>query len=163
MAKVVIALGSNLGDRKKHLSQARQFLSTLGADSLEASSIYETEPVGEASTYEYYNAVCLLETGLDALMLLHQLKWYEQQYGRDPGAPRWANRTIDLDIIDYGRQVICNGRLKVPHPEYHCRLFVLEPLREIWADWTDVRTGAGIESLIASSPKIGITKKSLNW
>lgn len=163
MAQVVIALGSNLGDRRMHLSQARRFLSTLGGTSLVASSIYETEPVGEASTFEYFNAVCSFEAGLDAFSLLMQLKQYEQRYGRDPDAPRWANRTIDLDIIDYGRQEICDGRLKVPHPEYHNRLFVLEPLREIWPDWTDVRTGTGIGSLIASSPRIGITKLSLNW
>lgn len=163
MAKVVIALGSNLGDREKHLTEARRFLSLIGGTSLLASSIYETEPVGEASTFHYFNAVCSLDTDLDANELLLLLKQYEQRYGRDPDAPRWANRTIDLDIIDYERQVILNGRLMVPHPEYHKRLFVLEPLREICPDWTDLRTGDSIDKMIATSPKIGISKTNLNW
>ncbi len=163
MAKAVIALGSNLGDRLSHLVYARKFLSTISSASVAASSIYETEPVGEASTHRYYNAVCCIETDLDPLTLLDALKQYEQQYGRDPSAPQWSNRTIDLDIIDYDRQVITRQRLLVPHPEYQKRLFVLEPLREIIPDWTDAGTGRSVADLIASAPKIEVLKTGLNW
>ncbi len=163
MAKAVIALGSNLGDRLAHLAHARRFLSTLSTVPPAASSIYETEPVGEASTHSYYNAVCCIETGLDAMSLLEELKRYEQEYGRDPAAPRWSNRTIDLDIIDYDRQVISRQRLHVPHPEYDRRLFVLVPLREILPGWRDVRSGETVDALIAASPKIEVSKTSLKW
>ncbi len=163
MAKAVIALGSNLGDRLSHLVKARQFLSTLSSTPVIASSIYETEPVGLASTHMYYNAVCCIDTGLDAFSLLESLKNYEKQHGRDPSAPRWANRTIDLDIIDYDRQIISRQRLHVPHPEYENRLFVLEPLREILPDWTDIRSGDPVDALIASSPKIEVLKTGVNW
>jgi 2-amino-4-hydroxy-6-hydroxymethyldihydropteridine diphosphokinase len=163
MAKAVIALGSNLGDRQAHLAHARRFLSTLGSVTPLASSIYETEPVGDASTHSYFNAVCEIETELDAMSLLEALKAYEREYGRDPAAPRWSNRTIDLDIIDYDRQIIVRQRLNVPHPEYHTRLFVLVPLREILPGWRDVRTGEHIDALIADSPKIEVSKTSLKW
>ncbi len=163
MAKAVIALGSNLGDRLAHFANARRFLSTLSTVPPEASSIYETEPVGEASTHPYFNAVCAIETELDAMSLLDVLKRYEQEYGRDPSAPRWSNRTIDLDIIDYGRQVISRQRLQVPHPEYGNRLFVLVPLREVLPGWRDVRSGQTVDELIASSPKIEVSKTSLKW
>ena len=163
MAKAVIALGSNLGDRLAHMSHARRFLSTLSTVPPVASSIYETEPVGEASTHRYYNAVCAIETELDAMSLLEALKGYEQEYGRDPSAPRWSNRTIDLDIIDYDRQVIARQRLHVPHPEYEKRLFVLDPLQEILPGWRDVRSGETVDALIASSPRIEVSKTSLKW
>lgn len=163
MAQVVIALGSNLGDRRSHLSRARRFLSELSSSPLLASSIWETEPVGEQSTHMYYNAVCQLETDLDAIPLLEELKTYEQKYGRDPAAPAWSNRTIDLDIIDYDRRVISRQRLLVPHPEYQKRRFVLEPLREILPDWTDVKSGRSIDRMIAECPKIEVFKTRVNW
>lgn len=163
MAQVVIALGSNLGERRSHLTKARRFLASLSSSPITASSIYETEPVGEASTRMYYNAVCRIETGLEAMSLLEQLKTYEQQYGRDPTSPRWANRTIDLDIIDYNRQIINRQRLVVPHPEYEKRLFVLQPLQEIFPDWQDVRSGKKVSTLIAEAPKIEVLKTRVNW
>ncbi len=163
MAKAVIALGSNLGDRQAHLARALSFLSMLGTTHPLASSIYETEPVGDASTHPYFNAVCEVETELDAMSLLEALKAYERDYGRDPASPRWSNRTIDLDIIDYDRQVISRQRLHVPHPEYHMRLFVLVPLQEILPGWRDVRTGEPVDALITASPKIEVSKTSLKW
>ncbi len=163
MAQVVIALGSNLGNRASHLTQAKAFLTTLSRRPLIISSIYETEPVGEASTKMYYNAVCAMETTLPPLQLLDRLKKYEQDYGRDPTAPRWSNRTIDLDIIDYNRQVISEDTFRVPHPHYAERLFVLHPLQEIFPNWEDLPSGKSIDTLIASAPKIEVFKKEVNW
>lgn len=163
MAKAVIALGSNLGDRLTHFRHARRFLSGLSTQPVVASSIYETEPVGEASTHMYYNAVCCIDTRLDAMSLLEAMKDYERDYGRDPSAPRWSNRTIDLDIIDYGRQVIEQQRIRVPHPQYARRLFVLIPLQEILPDWKDARSGLPIDRMIADSPKIQVLKTGVNW
>ncbi len=163
MAQVVVALGSNLGDRRAHLASAKAFLSTLSSTPVAASAIYETEPVGEISTRTYFNAVCSFRTDLPPFSLLEQLKMYENHHGRDSEAPRWSNRTIDLDIIDYDRMVIARQRLHVPHPEYSKRLFVLCPLQEIHPDWTDLRTGRTIDEMITVSPKIEVFKTDLNW
>ncbi|MDG5768195.1 2-amino-4-hydroxy-6-hydroxymethyldihydropteridine diphosphokinase [Balneolales bacterium ANBcel1] len=163
MAQAVIALGSNLGDRAAHMSKARAFLGSLSESSLVVSAIYETEPVGEASTHMYYNAVCAFQTRLEPMELLEKLKRYEQEYGRDPSAPRWSNRTIDLDIIDFNRETISRQRLQVPHPEYTRRLFVLLPLQELFPEWTDLRSGTPISDMIASAPKIDVFKKGVNW
>ena len=163
MAQVVIALGSNLGDRRSHLSKARQFLAELGNGRMLQSSIYETEPVGETSTGWYYNAICCFETRLKPLSLLESLKEYETRHGRDPEAPPWSNRTIDLDIIDYDRSKYARQRLLVPHPEYHKRRFVLAPLQEVLPDWADLQTGKPIDELIDQAPEIEVFKKKLNW
>ncbi len=104
-----------------------------------------------------------MRTMLPPLELLEQLKQYEQRYGRDPSAPRWANRTIDLDIIDYDRQIISQQRLHVPHPEYDKRLFVLQPLSEIFFFFFDFRSGQSINSLIATAPKIEVFKTRVIW
>lgn len=163
MAEVIIALGSNIGNRQKHLSHAGDFLATISTTPIVRSSIYETEPVGEVSTRMYYNAVCRFKVDMDAISLLEKLKQYEQKYGREPSAPRWANRTIDLDIIDYDRQVITRQRLVVPHPEYEHRLFVLQPLQEIHPDWQDIRSGRHISELITDAPKIEVFKTRVIW
>lgn len=163
MAEVIIALGSNLGDRHHHLMQARSFLSDISDTPLLASSIYETEPVGQSSTHYYYNAVCRFGTRFGPLELLEHLKEYERQHGRDLSSPRWANRTIDLDIIDFDRRTIHWQRLNVPHPDYHKRLFVLAPLQEIIPEWCEVSTNRPVDELIAAAPKIEVFKTSLIW
>lgn len=163
MAQVIIALGSNLGNRIDHLSRAKHFLSTLANGQVRYSSVFETEPVGEASTHTYLNAVCSFDTSLDALSLLEELKSYEHEHGRDLNAPRWANRTIDLDIIDYNRAIINRQRLQVPHPDYHKRLFVLVPLKELLPGWTELATGEPIDALITRADEIQILKTVAKW
>lgn len=163
MAFVIIALGSNLGDRRAHLARAKKFLSFLSTEPLLCSSIYETEPVGVASPFYYYNAVCVLKVTQPPEALLGQLKNYEQQSGRDLSAPRFSDRTIDLDLIDYDGLIFNKPNFTLPHSGYRKRLFVLQPLQEILPDWQDPETAEAIDTLIDKAPKIEVFKTNLIW
>lgn len=159
---VIVALGSNLGDRKASLARAKEFLTTLAVSQLRASSIYRSDPLGPAR-HEFLNAVVAFETVLKPEELLTQFKSFEWQSGRDPKAPRWSDRPIDLDIIAYGSHSLSTTELQLPHPEYTGRLFVLLPLAELYPDWTDPLTGKSIGQMIEEAAQIGITKTNMEW
>lgn len=162
MATVTVGIGSNIGDRHRHLSQARAFLGRLAASGLRASSIYLCEPVGP-SERNFFNAAVQLETDLEPVPFIRQLKKYEREHGRPSDHPRWTARTIDLDIIAYGNLVIHEDNLIIPHPEYRERLFVLLPLQELDADWCDPETGRPIGELVKQAPPLIIHKTKLAW
>lgn len=126
-----LAVGSNLGDRENYLDQARQLISkTSGIYFLQASRIYETEPVGGPVQGKYLNAVLEIETELAPETLLAVLLEIEKKLGRIRTVPN-GPRTIDLDILFYGEQVIHLPGLQVPHPRLHMREFVLKPLMDL--------------------------------
>lgn len=159
---VIVALGTNLGDRHKNLINAKKFLSGLALSPLHCSSIYETEPIGPSQHY-YLNAVIQLETKWSASQLINLFKNYERAQGRDMKAPRWSDRIIDLDIIAYGQNVFSSGILRIPHPEYPKRRFVLLPLEEINSNWTDPVSGRTIEEMITAAQDMFIRKTDLQW
>lgn len=143
--KVAIALGSNLGDRRTHLDRAVAHLHS-SISQLVVSRYYETEPVGVGPQPRFLNAVLTGKTALSPRALLDTLLAWEAAEGRErpfPGAPR----TLDLDLIFYGEWIIDEPGLIVPHPRFRERLFVLEPLAEIAADWIDPVTGATVGEL----------------
>ncbi len=162
METVVIALGSNVGDRQQHLTDGRKFLEGITQESLEKSSIYISEAVGP-STRPFLNSVVTIQSNRSPLDLLDQLKQFETDHGRDPSSPRWSARTIDLDIIDFGHQKFESDRLRLPHPEYQNRLFVLLPLREVCPQWTDPINDKSIDDLISEAPELIIHRTELNW
>ncbi len=159
---VYIALGSNLGDRLEYLRKAYQFLNDLSEHPIIASPIYESEPVGP-SDCDYLNAVARITTSFTPLELLAKCKSFEGDIGRDPNAPPWSNRVIDLDIIFYDDLRLNDGKLKIPHPSYHERLFVLLPLQKLIPDGRDPMSGMFIEEMITCAPKIRITETNLSW
>jgi 2-amino-4-hydroxy-6-hydroxymethyldihydropteridine diphosphokinase len=127
-----IAVGSNLGDRRRTIEQAIEKLgASLGVRVLRRSALLENPAVGgPADSPAFLNGVVEIETTLDAHALLRRLLEIEQELGRDR-RQRWEPRPIDLDLILFGDQEVQDDRLKVPHPRMHERRFVLAPLAEI--------------------------------
>jgi 2-amino-4-hydroxy-6-hydroxymethyldihydropteridine diphosphokinase len=121
-----IGLGSNLGDREASIREAARL---IGARRL--STVAETEPWGNEQQPMFLNAVAEVETELDPRPLLDRLLEVERQLGRERDGVHWGPRTIDLDLLLYGDNVIDEPGLTVPHPFLRERRFVLEPLAEL--------------------------------
>jgi len=148
LSSVVIALGSNVGDRESHLAFAIERLGSV-LSHLRASTFHDTAPVGVGPQSRYLNAVVVGETKLSPPALMHHLLAIEQERGRKrphPGAPR----TLDLDLILYSTEVIDEPGLRVPHPRFRERLFVLEPLSEVAGSMVDPETGKTIDQLLSA-------------
>lgn len=144
--RAFVGLGSNLGERESLIRQALEALSGLPETTLlRASSLYDTEPVGETDQPDFLNAVALLDTQLTARQLLWNLLLIEKRLGR-VRTQKWGPRTIDLDLLLYGDQIIEDADLRVPHPELTRRAFVLVPLTELDPSLVHPESG---ESLVA--------------
>lgn len=132
MHKVFIGIGSNIGERLRHLQEAVDRLALLAETEVCAvSAIYMTEPVGESEQNRFYNGVLQIETSLEPEELRRQCKTIEQELGRPDAYPRWSPRVIDLDILLYDDLCLHTETLTIPHPELHCRKFVLIPLLDL--------------------------------
>ena len=128
---VYLSLGSNVGDRTANLHAAIEDLREIG-DVAEISSFYETEPVEFAAQPWFLNCVVKLNTGKMPRQLLASLMQIERAHGRNRMKERTKGpRSLDMDILLFGRAVIDTPELTVPHPAMHQRRFVLEPLAEI--------------------------------
>jgi len=147
MTRAYIGLGANLGDAARQVERAIMALGDLGR--VRASSLYRSEPLGDADQPWYVNAVAALDTELDAHELLARLHRLERRFGRAPGRPRWASRELDLDLLMYGDRVCAEADLVLPHPGLAERRFVLEPLAELEPGARDPRTGRSMAELLA--------------
>ena len=146
--QVAIALGSNLGDREAAFRFALDRLTEF-VSNLTISNFIETDPEGEGLQDQprYLNAAAVGETSLNARAILDRLLEIEQSYGRArpyPGAPR----TLDLDLILLGETIDQSPGLRVPHPRFRERLFVLGPLSEVAAAMVDPVTGQSVVELL---------------
>jgi 2-amino-4-hydroxy-6-hydroxymethyldihydropteridine diphosphokinase len=129
--RAFVGLGSNLGDREAQIRLAIDELARLPQTRLSrASSLYDSEPLGEVEQPNFLNAVAQLDTELTARQLLWNLLLVERRLGR-VRTTRWGPRAIDLDLLLYADLVVDESDLQVPHPELTRRSFVLVPLVEI--------------------------------
>lgn len=157
--QVFIGLGGNIGDSITIVEEALQRLDNIRQTRLSGrSSLYRSEAIGDIPQDDYINAAARLETSLEPLALLLELQAIEHAYyrQRDP-AQHWGPRTLDLDIILFGNRVINDSHLTIPHPEFHQRRFVLEPMFEIGGDFYITGHGS-LSYLLARSPKIEMSK-----
>jgi 2-amino-4-hydroxy-6-hydroxymethyldihydropteridine diphosphokinase len=147
MPPVAIALGSNLGDRRAHLEWAIERL-RASLSNLRISDMLETEPVDVPDVQpRYLNAVVVGESADSAEALLATLRRLEDERGRTRRSFR-AARTLDLDLILYGDEVIKTSDLEVPHPRFRSRRFVVGPLASLAPDWRDPVSGRTMEELL---------------
>ncbi|OGL43560.1 MAG: 2-amino-4-hydroxy-6-hydroxymethyldihydropteridine diphosphokinase [Candidatus Schekmanbacteria bacterium RBG_16_38_10] len=135
MKKSYISIGSNLGDRTYFINTAINYLTaSKNITILRQSSIYETEPEGKIDQPKFLNCIVELETKYTSIELLHKLQEIENKLGR-VRAERWGPRTLDMDILFYGNEIVDCEKLTIPHPLIAERRFVLEPLSELIPDF----------------------------
>jgi len=137
MTLAYIAIGSNLSSPLEQVNAAVQALGEIPQSRLvKVSAFYRTPPLGPQDQPDYLNAAVVLETSLDAETLLDNTQRIELQQGRQRKAERWGPRTLDLDIMLFGDEVINTDRLTVPHYDMKNRGFMLWPLWEVAPELT---------------------------
>ncbi len=156
---VVLALGSNLGDRAATLRAAtRELASSPGLRLVAVSGVYETDPVGGPDNQPaYLNAVLVLRSALPASSILSTAQSVEARHGRTREV-RWGPRTLDVDVIAVGAEISDDPELVLPHPRAHERGFVLVPWLE--ADPAAVLPGWGpLADLVAPAIVVGVVAR----
>ena len=133
MIDVFLLLGSNLGDRRLFLQKAIDLIEADIAPVVNQSSVYETQSWGKSDAPDYLNQVIQLKTNLSPRDVLQKALYIENILGRKR-KEKWGSRTMDIDILFYGQDVISEPDLVIPHPELHNRRFTLVPLSEIAPD-----------------------------
>ena len=154
---VVLALGSNVGDRLANLQLAIDGLDGEGISVTAVSGVFETTPIGGPAQDDYLNAVLTAETSLTARQVLARCARAETAAGR-VRTVRWGPRTLDVDIITYGDQSSDDPDLTLPHPRAHERAFVLVPWQDI--DPAAVLPGSGpVADLLAVIGTAGVRRR----
>lgn len=137
--RAAIAIGSNIGERLNYLQDAVDQLASLG-EVIAVSAVYETDPVGGPEQQDFLNAVVVIETELEPVALLNASHLIEQNAHRER-IEHWGPRTLDVDVLAVGQQVINNDEINLPHPRAHERGFVLVPWNDVDPDFNLVGYG----------------------
>ncbi|MCS7029212.1 MAG: 2-amino-4-hydroxy-6-hydroxymethyldihydropteridine diphosphokinase [Bacteroidia bacterium] len=133
MKQVFIGLGSNIGNKHKHLHTAIGHIQAIPQTTLIAvSTFYVTPAWGNIHQEDFLNACVQVQTLLTADTLMRYLLAIEEGMGRVRSEHKWQPRIIDLDILDYNQEVICTDIVTTPHPYLDQRLFALLPLQELF-------------------------------
>jgi 2-amino-4-hydroxy-6-hydroxymethyldihydropteridine diphosphokinase len=127
---VFLGLGSNVGKREVNIRLALQYINQRIGKVAKQSSLYETQPWGKTDQDPFYNMVVMANTTMDPRDLLKAIDSIEKEMGREK-KEKWGPRIIDIDILLYGKRIVRDKGLEVPHPELQDRMFVLVPLMEI--------------------------------
>lgn len=159
--RVALGLGSNLGDRLEYLQAAVDTLTeTPDIVPVAVSGVYETDPVGGPEGQDpYLNAVLLVDTMLSARTLVERALAVEDAYGRSR-LERWGPRTIDIDLLAVGAEVIDEPGLSVPHPLAAQRAFVLQPWAEVDPDF-DLPGHGRVADLAERAGWVGVRRTDL--
>ncbi|MGY0614248.1 2-amino-4-hydroxy-6-hydroxymethyldihydropteridine diphosphokinase [Vibrio sp. FJH11] len=156
MITAYIAVGSNLADPVCQAKQAIEALKALpDSEFIKASELYSSTPMGPQNQPDYINAVVAIKTNLTPLQLLDCTQAIELEQGRVRKDERWGPRTLDLDIILYGNEVINSERLTIPHYGMKEREFVLYPLAEI-APSLQLPDGTEVSTLLKQVDRNGL-------
>ncbi|OAI11569.1 MULTISPECIES: 2-amino-4-hydroxy-6-hydroxymethyldihydropteridine diphosphokinase [Methylomonas] len=154
-----ISIGSNI-DKEVHIPSSLRALQAQFGD-LTVSSIYESEPVGFSGD-SFYNLVASFDSDLPAKAVAKLLRQIELDHGRSRDSQKFSARTLDLDLILYGSDIISDGRLRIPRDEIERYAFVLEPLAEIAPNETHPVCGRrfgelwdAFDKTLASQTKLG--------
>lgn len=130
MEKVILSLGSSIGDKQKTLSSAVIQIERKIGRIISKSEIYESAPWGFADANNFYNLALSLETTLSPTEVLKKINIIEKNHGRERKKNTYTARTLDIDIIFFGSLIISTKKLIIPHKFAHQRLFVLLPISE---------------------------------
>ena len=130
MEEAYLLLGSNLGDSKKYIFDAIDYITDEIGQPTGLSSLYQTASWGKIDQPDFINQVIRIRTNLNPQQLLQNILVIEKRLGRQR-LEKWGSRTIDIDLLFYGDQIIQEENLVVPHPFLHQRRFTLMPLIEL--------------------------------
>ena len=154
MVKAYLGLGSNIGNRELQLNEAIKILHAYqGIQVTQVSHIYETEPVGYTNQPKFLNLCIEIETELNPQSLLKCCLATEQQLHRKREI-RWGPRTLDVDILLFGDQIIEQDKLSVPHPRMKERSFVLIPLNDIATNQIEPISNKSIGQLVVTDNSV---------
>ena len=146
-ARALLALGSNVGDRRSRLQRAVEELAAGGLEILQASSLYLTEPVDYPDQTWFLNQALLVRTRLPPYRLLARCLEAEEALGRQRRLPK-GPRTLDVDILLYADRVLSGPELTIPHPRFHLRRFALTAAAEVAPEWKHPRLGLSLAGLL---------------
>jgi 2-amino-4-hydroxy-6-hydroxymethyldihydropteridine diphosphokinase len=149
--RVYLGLGSNLENREEHLRDAVRQMAKRSLDILQCASVYSTEPRDLVDQPWFLNTVLHARTDLSVRALLAACLEVEKENGRARDVPK-GPRTLDIDILFYGKEIVREPDLTVPHPRFSERRFVLAPMVEIAPAFVDPVTGKTMRELLEACP-----------
>lgn len=147
MEKVYLCLGGNIGDTRNYLQNAVAMISRRIGRVVSQSAVYQSEPWGFNAEQMFLNQVVVAETELEPHAVLELCLQIEAELGRTRSGNGYEPRTIDIDIVFFGQQIISQPDLQVPHPLMHRRNFVLRPLCDVAADLVHPVLGLTVRQL----------------
>ncbi len=162
MKTVYLGLGSNVGDREANLRAALERLSAPDLRVLRISPVYETEPVDYTGQRWFLNLVVEAGTELFPMQLLARAARIERGLGRVRTVAK-GPRTIDIDILLYGKAVVCSAALEIPHPRMAERRFVLAPLADLAPDLRHPVTHRTVREMLDAAPEQAVRRLLIHW
>ena len=161
MEKVYLCLGGNIGDTRNYLQNAVAMIGRRIGRIVSQSAVYQSEPWGFNAEQMFLNQVVVAETELEPHAVLELCLQIEAELGRTRSGNGYEPRTIDIDIVFFGQQIVNQPDLQVPHPLMHRRNFVLRPLCDVAADFVHPIFGLTVKQLAAICDDKAVVKDEL--